>query len=56
MTFVRSFRLTPDDILSADTFHAESVEVWDGDDVEYALGKAEWEKALNIPSENEQND
>jgi RimJ/RimL family protein N-acetyltransferase len=42
MTFVRSFRLTPDDILSADTFHAEFVEVWDGDDVEYAIEKAEW--------------
>ena len=37
MTFVRSFRITPDDILSADTYHAASVAVWDGDDVEYAI-------------------
>lgn len=42
MRFVRRFRLSSADILSADTFHAESAEVWDGDDVEYALEKGEW--------------
>ena len=46
MRLVRRFRLTPDDILSADTYHAESVEVWAGDDVEYALEKGEWGKQL----------
>lgn len=44
LTLIRRFRITPDNIMSADTYHAESVEVWDGDDVEYALEKAEWEK------------
>lgn len=45
MTLVRRFRITPDDIVSADTYHAESVEVWDGDDVEYAIEKAELTKS-----------
>lgn len=38
MTHVRSFRLTPDDLASS-SFHSESPEVWDGDEVEYALTK-----------------
>ena len=42
MTLVRRFRITAEDIAQADTFHAESVEVWDGDDVEYAIERAEW--------------
>ena len=32
MTLVRRFRLTADEIVQSDTYHAESVEVWDGDD------------------------
>lgn len=41
MTHVRSFRLTPDDLANA-TFHTESPEVWDGDEVEYAVTRAAW--------------
>ena len=43
MTLVRRFRITPQDILRSDTYHAPSAEVWDGDDVEYALERADWE-------------
>lgn len=43
LTWVRSYRLTPAD-LAANTNHSVSVEVWDGDDVEYALEKAAWER------------
>ena len=39
---VRSFRLTPDDILSADTHHVDSADVWDGDDLEFAVTRSEW--------------
>lgn len=46
MTLMRRFRITPEDILSADTYHAESVEIWDGDDVEYAIEKLKWETKL----------
>ena len=42
MALVRRFRITPQDILQSDTYHASSVEVWDGDDVEYALDRAGW--------------
>lgn len=44
MRLVRCFRLTPSDIQNADTFHTESVEVWDGDDVEYAIEKTTWSR------------
>lgn len=43
MTLIRRFRLTPDNVLNADTYYAESVELWEGDDVVYALKKATWE-------------
>jgi RimJ/RimL family protein N-acetyltransferase len=42
MTLVRRFRLTPQDIRAADTYHSISAEVWDGDDVEYALDRIDW--------------
>jgi len=41
MTLVRRFRIVPEDLLQADTYHAASLETWDGDDVEYALEKAD---------------
>ena len=44
LTLVRSYRLTPADLASQGTFHSASQEVWDGDDVEYALEKADWER------------
>ena len=43
LTHVRSFRLTPDDLASA-SFHSASLDVWDGDEVEYAVAKAEWSR------------
>jgi RimJ/RimL family protein N-acetyltransferase len=42
MTLVRRFRLTVDDLIRSDTSYVEAVELWDGDDVEYALEKADW--------------
>lgn len=44
MTLVRRFRLTLEDLRGVDTFHTDEVEIWDGDDVEYALEKIAWEK------------
>lgn len=44
MTLVRSFRITPADLAAQGTFYTSSQEVWDGDDVEYALEKADWER------------
>lgn len=42
LTLIRRFRLTPADLQQADTFHSGSLEVWDGDDLEYALEKSDW--------------
>lgn len=44
MTLVRTFRITPADLVAAGTFHATSQDLWDGDDVEYALEKPDWER------------
>ncbi len=44
MTLRRTFRLTSEDLSHADTHHASSLEPWDGDDVEYAMERAEWER------------
>jgi len=42
MKLVRRFRLSLEALMNADSFHATSLEVWDGDDVEYALERADW--------------
>ncbi len=43
MRLVRTFRLTPADLADTRTFVA-SGDLWDGDDVEYALEKGDWEQ------------
>lgn len=44
LTLVRTYRLTPADLAAASTTHVAAQDLWDGDDVEYALLKAEWEE------------
>jgi RimJ/RimL family protein N-acetyltransferase len=44
MAHVRSYRLTPEEIADPGTFHSTSQEIWEGDEVEYALEKADWER------------
>jgi RimJ/RimL family protein N-acetyltransferase len=44
LTLVRTYRITPADLLAAGTYHVSSEDLWDGDDVEYALRKADWEQ------------
>ena len=44
LTLVRTYRLTPADLLAQATSHRTSQDLWDGDDVEYALAKADWEQ------------
>jgi RimJ/RimL family protein N-acetyltransferase len=43
LRLVRSYRLTPADLLAAGTYYATSEDVWDGDEVEFALEKSDWE-------------
>lgn len=40
---VCTFRLTLEDLATSDTTDHTSPEVWDGDDVEYAITKIQWE-------------
>ena len=49
LTLARRYRLTTDDLAAGDTTHNEAAEVWDGDEVEYALLKEDWERAEVAP-------
>jgi RimJ/RimL family protein N-acetyltransferase len=45
LSLVRTYRMTMAELLAHDsTTHDVSEELWDGDDVEYALRKADWEQ------------
>jgi len=44
MTLVRTFCITHADLNRIDTYHVASQDLWDGEDVEYAQQKAEWEQ------------
>jgi RimJ/RimL family protein N-acetyltransferase len=49
LSLVRRFRFTRDDLLAQQTFDGASQiedEPWDGDDVEYALRKDDWERQV----------
>ncbi len=42
MRHVRSFRLAAEDLGDAGTFDGSAQEVWEGDEVEYAITREEW--------------
>jgi RimJ/RimL family protein N-acetyltransferase len=44
LTLVRTYHLTPADLVAQGTCHITSQDLWEGDDVEYALEKADWER------------
>ena len=44
LTFVRSYRLTTDALAASGTCHVADPVLWDGDDVEYALTRDDWER------------
>lgn len=44
MTLVRAFRYTPEDLAAASDTFTPGQDLWDGDDVEYALRKGDWER------------
>jgi len=48
MRHVRSFRYSAEEIGASDTSYTASAEVWPGQDVEYALTRAEWERQKTL--------
>ena len=44
LRLVRTYHITLADLLATGTFYVTSENLWDGDDVEYALLKADWEQ------------
>jgi RimJ/RimL family protein N-acetyltransferase len=44
MRLVKRFRMTAEELVQSDTHHVDSLELWEGDDVEYALNQEDWRK------------
>jgi hypothetical protein len=44
MKLVRTYHMTPAELLAEPTFDDTGDELWDGDDVEYAIERDEWEQ------------
>jgi hypothetical protein len=44
MTLVRRYRPTLDELTTETSNHMSTDSVWDGDEVEYALTKEDWER------------
>ena len=52
LTLVRTYRMTIEELLANNSAsHTPSEELWDGDDVEYALLKSDWEQQEQIAHE-----
>lgn len=49
LRLVRTFRLTQADLHNTGTFDTASQQLWDGDDVEYALNRVDWELGNRHP-------
>jgi len=47
LRFVRSYRLSSEVLAANGTFAGDPDDVWQGEDVEYALERAEWEQSYN---------
>jgi RimJ/RimL family protein N-acetyltransferase len=47
MRLVRAFRITAEDLEHTGTFDVASNELWEGDDVEYAITRQEWQAGLD---------
>jgi RimJ/RimL family protein N-acetyltransferase len=45
LTLVRTFHLTPAELLAEATTHVTSQVIWEGDDVEYALDRDDWARS-----------
>ncbi len=56
LRLARTFRLTPDDLVAEGDMFIPSQDLWDGDDVEYALWRADWERQEAAERERSQGD
>jgi RimJ/RimL family protein N-acetyltransferase len=50
MTLTRTFRITAADLNRVDTYHVACQDLWEGDDVEYSLQRADWEQQESAAS------
>lgn len=48
MRIVRRFRLTQKDVARATTYQPASLEPWEGDEIEYAIERGEWERQQRV--------
>jgi RimJ/RimL family protein N-acetyltransferase len=56
LRLTRTFRLTPDALSAEGDTFIPSQDLWDGDDVEYALWRADWERQEAAERERSQGD
>jgi len=56
LRLTRTFRLTPDALIAEGDTFIPSQDLWDGDDVEYALWRADWERQEAAECERSQGD
>jgi RimJ/RimL family protein N-acetyltransferase len=49
MAVVRRFRPTPAELAAQSTFAPGESEPWDGDDLEYAIERADWTRSHHVP-------
>lgn len=45
MTQVRTFRMTPEELAAHGMSEATAADLWEGDDVEYAIERADWQRS-----------
>jgi RimJ/RimL family protein N-acetyltransferase len=55
LRLVRTFRITSADLIAAETYRITSPELFDGDDVEYALDKTDWEQQEAADAQQERS-
>lgn len=51
MALARTFRYTPEDLATESATYVIAGELWDGDDVEYALERSDWERRETVGGE-----
>ncbi len=56
LRFVRAYRMTPEGLAAEATSFVSADDLWDGDDVEYALVRSDWERQEALAQERTDSD
>ncbi|HEX8982432.1 MAG TPA: GNAT family N-acetyltransferase [Ktedonobacterales bacterium] len=56
LRFVRAYRMAPEELAAEATSFVSADDLWDGDDVEYALTRSDWERQEALAQERMDSD